>query len=195
MTEVGRESSELPLAMELVDLCKDLIEVPAEREERMLGGLSRFAGTDLEIDEAVFEAEWRTGDRNRAIAYLMRTFGLHMFDGGAAASPVRRVYDGSVVRSKRRRSAAHGEVLREPGHRLRVAEVQGPLHFGAAEELSRSASVDVEADTTCRVLPVEALGRLELEVPGFAARMCRNLAVSLSGRLRDANHEVRALRA
>ena len=42
----------------------------------MLGGLSRFAGADLEIDEAVFEAEWRTGDRNRAIAYLMRTFGM-----------------------------------------------------------------------------------------------------------------------
>ena len=60
---------------------------------------------------------------------------------------------------------------------------------------TRSASVDVEVATTCRVLPIAALGRLEREIPGFAARMCRNLAITLSGRLRDANDEVRALRA
>ncbi len=469
-------------------------EERGERERRMLGGLSCFAGADLEIDEAVFEAEWRTGDRNRAIAYLMRTFGmlreevdaavetyfrqcsvlvdarslatmgatlanrgvnpltgeealspahvarvlsvmticgmydyagewlyriglpaksgvsggvlailpgvlaigvhsppldargnsvrgiracehltrrfgLHMFDGRASASVVRRSYDGSVVRSKRRRSPAHGDALRTAGRRLRVIEVQGPFHFGSTEELSRkiaadtadvshlildvtrvtsiddgalpvleatlrvaaehgvtvavagpdaeqfagervsthlgfdaalercedeileqvgapaeqeetdladqellagmsadeieavvsvttlerhaagarifdegevadsvyfvvsgrvcvvlgaddhqerittigpggsfgemaivdggtrSASVDVEVATTCRVLPIAALARLEREIPGFAARMGRNLAITLSGRLRDANDEVRALRA
>lgn len=58
----------------------------------------------------------------------------------------------------------------------------------------RSASVDVETDATCRVLPVAALARIERELPGFSGRLCRNLAVTLSGRLRDVNEEVRALR-
>src|ERR1700686_5012561 len=34
--------------------------------------LSRFAGRELDIDEAVFASEWATGDRNRAIGYLLR---------------------------------------------------------------------------------------------------------------------------
>ncbi|WP_394008896.1 glutaminase A [Xanthobacter aminoxidans] len=37
--------------------------------------LGRFAGRDLGLDEAVFESERSTGDRNRAIAYLLRTYG------------------------------------------------------------------------------------------------------------------------
>jgi glutaminase len=35
--------------------------------------LSRFAGRDLDVDEAVFDSESATGDRNRAIGYLLRT--------------------------------------------------------------------------------------------------------------------------
>src|ERR1700742_1511421 len=35
--------------------------------------LSRFAGRDLDVDEAVFSSESATGDRNRAIGYLLRT--------------------------------------------------------------------------------------------------------------------------
>src|ERR1700754_1791928 len=35
--------------------------------------LSRFAGRELDVDEAVFTSETATGDRNRAIAYLLRT--------------------------------------------------------------------------------------------------------------------------
>jgi glutaminase len=35
--------------------------------------LSRFAGRDLDVDEAVFASESATGDRNRAIGYLLRT--------------------------------------------------------------------------------------------------------------------------
>lgn len=37
--------------------------------------LGRFAGRELGLDEAVFESERSTGDRNRAIAYLLRTYG------------------------------------------------------------------------------------------------------------------------
>src|SRR5437899_1829465 len=35
--------------------------------------LGRFAGRELGVDEAVFASESTTGDRNRAIAYLLRT--------------------------------------------------------------------------------------------------------------------------
>jgi glutaminase len=35
--------------------------------------LSRFAGRELDIDEAVYASESATGDRNRAIGYLLRT--------------------------------------------------------------------------------------------------------------------------
>lgn len=48
----------------------------AEQFERVLGGLSAFAGRPLEVDEAVFASEKETGDRNRAIAYFARTVGL-----------------------------------------------------------------------------------------------------------------------
>src|SRR6202011_4989578 len=34
--------------------------------------LSRFAGRELDVDEAVFASESATGDRNRAIGYLLR---------------------------------------------------------------------------------------------------------------------------
>ena len=43
---------------------------------RILDVLSRFAGRQLAVDEAVFMSEQRTGDRNRAIAYLLRNHGV-----------------------------------------------------------------------------------------------------------------------
>ena len=44
--------------------------------ERILHELSRFAGRRLDYDREVFELERATGDRNRAIAYLLRTHGV-----------------------------------------------------------------------------------------------------------------------
>jgi glutaminase len=40
--------------------------------ESIRRALGRFAGRELEMDEAVFTSESATGDRNRAIAYLLR---------------------------------------------------------------------------------------------------------------------------
>lgn len=48
----------------------------AAQFDRIRSGLSAFAGRELEVDEAVFASERDTGDRNRAIAYLMRSAGL-----------------------------------------------------------------------------------------------------------------------
>jgi len=43
---------------------------------RLTDALGRFAGRRLEVDEATFDSERATGDRNRAIAYLLRTHGV-----------------------------------------------------------------------------------------------------------------------
>lgn len=48
----------------------------ADQLERIVGGLSAFAGRDLGIDQDVFASERATGDRNRAIAWFMRSAGL-----------------------------------------------------------------------------------------------------------------------
>ena len=37
---------------------------------------SRFAGRDLALDESMFASEDRTGHRNRAIGYMLRSFGI-----------------------------------------------------------------------------------------------------------------------
>jgi glutaminase len=48
----------------------------AEQFDRILDGLSSFAGRALDVDDEVYASERDTGDRNRAIAYLMRSAGL-----------------------------------------------------------------------------------------------------------------------
>ncbi|WP_144872605.1 glutaminase A [Microbacterium sp. 1.5R] len=45
------------------------------RSERILSGLSAFAGRQLEVDEEVAENEHLLGDRNHALAHLMRSEG------------------------------------------------------------------------------------------------------------------------
>jgi glutaminase len=44
--------------------------------ESVRATFSRFAGRELEIDERVYASERETGDRNRALAWLMRSFGV-----------------------------------------------------------------------------------------------------------------------
>ncbi len=38
--------------------------------------LGRFAGRELEVDEAVYESERQTGDRNRAIGWLLKNYSV-----------------------------------------------------------------------------------------------------------------------
>lgn len=51
-----------------------------ERFERIRSGLSAFAGRQLEVDERVHAAEQETGDRNRALGYLMHGAGALTVD-------------------------------------------------------------------------------------------------------------------
>jgi glutaminase len=46
-----------------------------ERMERIVEAFSHYAGRRLPLDETVYKSESATGDRNRAIAHLMRSFG------------------------------------------------------------------------------------------------------------------------
>lgn len=48
---------------------------PDARSERIVAGLSRFAGRPLEIDQDVARSEHLLGDRNHALAHLMRAEG------------------------------------------------------------------------------------------------------------------------
>lgn len=47
----------------------------AGRKDRILRGLSAFAGRDLQVDEAIARNEHLLGDRNHALAHLMRAEG------------------------------------------------------------------------------------------------------------------------
>lgn len=49
---------------------------PADRFERIRHCYSRFAGRMLTMNEAVYASEARTGFRNRAIGYMLRSFGI-----------------------------------------------------------------------------------------------------------------------
>ncbi|GAB3567760.1 glutaminase A [Spelaeicoccus albus] len=49
---------------------------PEEQFERLRDFYSRFAGRELPLDYNVFTSEHDAGDRNRAIAYMLRTVGV-----------------------------------------------------------------------------------------------------------------------
>lgn len=49
---------------------------PTDRLRMLLEAFRRHAGRELQIDGAVFTSERETGHRNRAIAHLMRNFGI-----------------------------------------------------------------------------------------------------------------------
>ena len=57
-----------------------------QKRDRVVAGLSAFAGRDLHVDEAVLASEAETGDRNRALAYLMR-------GAGSLTLPVQQALD------------------------------------------------------------------------------------------------------
>jgi glutaminase len=53
-----------------------------DRTESIVKGLGRFAGRRLLVDEDVYASEHETGDRNFAIGYLLRNFGMLDADVG-----------------------------------------------------------------------------------------------------------------
>ncbi len=49
---------------------------PGERQAALLRLFGEFAGRELSVDESVYRSERDTGHRNRAIAHLLRNFGI-----------------------------------------------------------------------------------------------------------------------
>ncbi|HEY1304106.1 MAG TPA: glutaminase A [Vicinamibacterales bacterium] len=74
--ETGRPANPMINAGAIVTCSLVKATDPIERFERIVEVLSQFAGRRLDLDEAVYASELETGDRNRALAYLMRNTGL-----------------------------------------------------------------------------------------------------------------------
>ncbi len=51
-------------------------DVVDDRTSRIVEGLSAFAGRSLWVDEQVYASESATGDRNRALAHLLHSYGI-----------------------------------------------------------------------------------------------------------------------
>ena len=73
--ETGRAANPMVNAGAIVTTALVPARSAAQRFERILTCLSRFAGRRLDVDEAVYRSELATGDRNRALAYLARSAG------------------------------------------------------------------------------------------------------------------------
>ncbi len=48
----------------------------SDAEAELIKHFSKFAGRDLKVNQKVFESEFETGDRNRALAYILKYKGL-----------------------------------------------------------------------------------------------------------------------
>ncbi len=82
------------------------------RSERILAGLSAFAGRALEVDESIAENEHLLGDRNHALAHLMRAEGTLAVGADAAVAVYARA---CAVRVDARDLATMGATLAAGG--------------------------------------------------------------------------------
>lgn len=82
------------------------------RSERILAGLSAFAGRALEVDESIAENEHLLGDRNHALAHLMRAEGTLAVGADAAVAVYTRA---CAVRVDARDLASMGATLAAGG--------------------------------------------------------------------------------
>jgi len=73
--ETGRPPNPMVNAGALLTTSLVQADDAAARFERILSFLSALAGRRLEVDEAVYTSELSTANRNRALAYLMRSLG------------------------------------------------------------------------------------------------------------------------
>lgn len=105
-------------------LVPDRADVPAFTA--VLSCLSRFAGRRLDVDEDVYRSEAETGDRNRALAYLIRSTGTLPLDPVAAVDTYFRqcaVRATAVDLAVMAATLAHGGVNPVTGERVVSAEV------------------------------------------------------------------------
>ena len=86
-----------------------------------------------------------------------------LFMSKMGKSIIKRKYLGNQFHSKRMRSLADSDLLEKEGHRIVVFELQGPLFFGSAENLSTQIEEAIETATYCiidmkRVTEIDSTG-------------------------------------
>ena len=75
LQEDGRPPNPMVNAGAIVTTSLVIAETSEQRFERIRQCLSKFAGRELQVDQTVYECEMLSGDRNRALAYLLRNAG------------------------------------------------------------------------------------------------------------------------
>jgi glutaminase len=85
-TGTGRPMNPMVNAGAIEVACLVAGDTAEQKRARVVTGLSAFAGRDLQVDEAVLASEAETGDRNRALAYLMH-------GAGSLSLPVQQALD------------------------------------------------------------------------------------------------------
>ncbi|WP_326665764.1 glutaminase A [Streptomyces sp. NBC_00385] len=128
----------------------------APRFGRILDCLSRFAGRRLDVDEEVYASEAATGDRNRALAYLIRSTGPLPVDPVAAVETYFRQCSVRVTAldlAAMAATLAHGGVNPLTGERM-VAE---PVAAQVLAVMATCGMYDASGDWLLRVgLPAKS---------------------------------------
>ncbi|MGW0936539.1 glutaminase A [Streptomyces sp. NPDC002666] len=128
----------------------------APRFGRILDCLSRFAGRRLDVDEEVYASEAATGDRNRALAYLIRSTGPLPVDPVAAVETYFRQCSVRVTAldlAAMAATLAHGGVNPLTGDRV-VAE---PVAAQVLAVMATCGMYDASGDWLLRVgLPAKS---------------------------------------
>ncbi|TXS49751.1 glutaminase A [Streptomyces sp. OR43] len=128
----------------------------APRFGRILDCLSRFAGRRLDVDEEVYASEAATGDRNRALAYLIRSTGPLPVDPVAAVETYFRQCSVRVTAldlAAMAATLAHGGVHPLTGDRV-VAE---PVAAQVLAVMATCGMYDASGDWLLRVgLPAKS---------------------------------------
>jgi glutaminase len=104
-------------------------DTAAVKTDRIVAGLSAFAGRDLTVDQDVHRSEAETGDRNRALAYLMHGAGSLSMSVGDALEVYFTQCSVSVTSDDLAMMAATlatGGVNPRTGNRVVPVEVVGP---------------------------------------------------------------------
>jgi glutaminase len=118
--------------------------------------LSDYAGRPLTVDEAVFESERSTGDRNRAIAFLMRSFGTIDSDADGA---VDRYFRQCSVRVTCRDLAVMGATLANRGRNplTDVVALEEPFVESVLSVMSSCGMYDASGEWMFRIgLPAKS---------------------------------------
>ncbi|MCX4734092.1 glutaminase A [Streptomyces sp. NBC_01363] len=128
----------------------------APRFDRILDCLSRFAGRRLDVDEQVYASEAATGDRNRALAYLIRSTGPLPVDPVAAVETYFRqcaVRVTALDLAAMAATLAHGGVNPLTGD----AAVPGPVAAQVLAVMATCGMYDASGDWLLRVgLPAKS---------------------------------------